>query len=260
MTPGHAVCRRDVNPVRSDGAGGGLHVYAAAVIHRPAVLPAARVWHVGTALVVGAALLLQLVLVSVNGQLAMPERLLRLLSTYAFQANVLALVSCGLLALRPERDSTAWRVVRVNVLVAMVLTFAVYLLLLRPTLHLTGWDAVADVGLHYLSPALVVGGWVLFGPRRGIDAKVVLLALVWPVGWFAWTLLHGILSGFYPYPFVDVRSLGYGGVALRAGMVIVLLLGFTMVVWTLDRRLSTVAPHGWTPPWERTADTPRLSP
>jgi hypothetical protein len=224
---------------------------------RPVVLPAARAWHGATAVVIGAALLLQIVLALVNGQVAMPERLLRLLGHYTFQANVLAFASCALLALRPERDTTTWRVIRVDALVAMALTFWVYLVLLRPTLHLSGWDVVADVGLHYLSPGLVVGGWALFGPRRRIDAGVVLLALVWPVGWFAWTLLHGALSGFYPYPFVDVRSLGHDGVLLRAGMATGLLLGFTVAAWILDRRLTTVAPHGWSPPWERTADSSR---
>lgn len=234
----------------------GPSVYAAAVTSRPDVQPSfAQVWHAGTAIVAGAALTLHLVLGVANGQTALPERLLRMVSYFTFQADVLVLVGCAVLAFRPDRDSLAWRVVRLNGLVAMVVTFVIYLVLLRPTLQLTGWDAVADIGLHYLTPAFMVAGWALFGPRRRVDARVVLLALIWPVGWFAWTLLHGAVAAFYPYPFVDIRSLGYDGVLLRAGMVTTLLFATSVLAWILDRRLSVVAPHGWAPLWERTPET-----
>jgi hypothetical protein len=219
------------------------------VISWPAVFPVARVWHAVTAVVAVAALLLHVVLVVISGQGTSPERLLRLAGYFTVQADVFVAAGCGLLALRPERDSVAWRVLRADALVAMVVTILVYVALLRPTLHLSGWEAVADAALHYVCPLMVITGWVLFGPRRRIDVQVVLLAVGWPLGWFAWTLLHGALSGFYPYPFVDVRSLGYGGVLLRAGLATGLLFGLTVAVWTLDRRLNATTPHGWAPAW-----------
>jgi hypothetical protein len=244
------------------GAGDGVGVYAAVVIARLAVLPAARAWHAVTAVVVGAGLLAQSVLVVAGGQTTMPERILRPISYFTFQAEVLVLAWSAMQALRPERDSTVWRVVRLDTLIATVLTFVIYLLLLRPTLHLSGWDEAVHVCLHYLTPTLVVGGWLLFGPRQRIDLRAALLALAWPIGWFAWTLLHGALASFYPYPFVDVRSLGYSGVLLRAGVALVALFGLAVTAWTLDRRLNAVAPHGWAPPWQRTDDgtrAPRLT-
>lgn len=207
---------------------------------------------------VGAALVLQLVLVVGGGQTELPERLLRPLSYFALQANLLVFAGALMQAVRPERDSTGWRVIRLDALISSAVTFAVYLFLLRPTLHLSGWEDVAHVGLHYVGPVLVVGGWLLFGPRRRIDLRVVLLGLIWPVCWFVWTLLHGAVTSFYPYPFVDVRSMGYSGVLLRAGVVLTVLFGLALTAWTADRRLNAVAPHGWTPPWQVTDDRTRV--
>ena len=222
--------------------------------------PAARAWHAATAVLVGAALLLQISLVAANGQVSMPERLLRLVSYFTVEANLLVLVSCAQLALRPDRDGLGWRVARLGGLVGISVTFLMYLLVLRPAMHLTGWDAVADVGLHYVSPVLMVGGWVLFGPRRRVGPTTALVTLAWPVGWFVWILLFGAVGDFYPYPFVDVRNHGYGGVLLRALLATTLLGAVVAGAWTLDRRLNATAPHGWVPPWERGDRTATLRP
>ena len=41
--------------------------------------------------------------------------------------------------------------------------------------------------------------------------------LAWPVGYFAYALLRGQASGFYPYYFIDVGQLGIARVLLYAG-------------------------------------------
>lgn len=192
-----------------------------------------------TAVVVGVALVVQAVLVMLEGQATMPARMLRLASYFTIETNLLVFSCSLLLALRPVRDGTVLRVVRLGGLVGITVTFLVYLVLLRPTMHLRGWDAVADAGLHYVSPVLMVAGWLLFGPRRRIDVRTALLAVAWPVGWFGWTLLHGAITDFYPYPFVDVRIHGYDGVLLRAVVVVLLLTAVGTAAWTFDRKLGT---------------------
>jgi hypothetical protein len=44
----------------------------------------------------------------------------------------------------------------------------------------------------------------------------VLWSLAWPLLWFGYTLVHGAISGWYPYPFVSVTDQGYGRVLLNA--------------------------------------------
>jgi hypothetical protein len=39
--------------------------------------------------------------------------------------------------------------------------------------------------------------------------------LVWPLLWIAYTLIHGAITDWYPYPFIDVVTKGYGKVAVN---------------------------------------------
>lgn len=85
---------------------------------------------------------------------------------------------------------------------------------LRPLLELSGWSYATDKLLHVVVPIMAVLGWLAFGPRPRISLRVVLLAVIWPVAWLAYTLLLGAATGWYPYPFVDVDARGPGPVAV----------------------------------------------
>ena len=63
-------------------------------------------------------------------------------------------------------------------------------------------------------PVLAVVGWLVAGPRPRAPWRDALLALGWPVAWLAWTLVVGGLTGWYPYPFLDVGQEGAGAVAV----------------------------------------------
>jgi len=86
-------------------------------------------------------------------------------------------------------------------------------------------------------------GWVLFGPRRRTGWRVVLLSVVFPVLWLAFTLVRGpLVGGFWPYPFVDVDKLGWAQVLLNCSGVAVLFLGLAAVAHLADGLLSRGAP------------------
>jgi hypothetical protein len=57
------------------------------------------------------------------------------------------------------------------------------------------------------------------------------------VVWFAYTLVHGAASGWYPYPFVDVATQGYGRVLLNAVAVTAVFAVVGVLFAWLDRRL-----------------------
>lgn len=211
--------------------------------------PGAATFHLVTAVVTTAALLLQLVLTATATGSSLPTRLLRLVSYFTIESNALVAAVSWALWHHPLRGNrTLFKVVRLDALLGITVTGAVYVVVLRPVVHLEGWWAVADALLHYVVPLLVVVGWVVYGPRRRVDRRVVLLALAWPVAWFGWTLLHGLVTGFYPYPFVEADRIGYGSVLLNAGLVLALLLTLAVVALWADRRLDARARR---PPWMR---------
>ena len=217
----------------------------------------ARLVHLVTAAVAVFALVLQTVLVvtgaSVLAETAVPPlatRLGRLVSYFTIQSNLLVAVTAVQLARDPLRDGRWWRPVRLAAVVGITVTGLVHFFLLRPLLDLQGPNALADVLLHLVVPLLGVGGWLLAGPRPRWSSRDAAVALLWPVLWLVWTVAVGALSGWVPYPFLDVEAEGGPAVALTCVGVTVLFLLLIAALLALDRRLPSV-------PVRRSAPRPR---
>lgn len=196
-----------------------------------------RAWHGALALVATANLLLQLVLTSTAEGDSPAVRLVRLFSFFTVQSNVLVIIAAATLALRPDRDGRWWRVLRLDAVVCITVTGAVYVVVLRPIVDNHGWAVVTDSVFHYVVPLAAVVGWLLFGPRPRVEGRTVLASLGFPLLWLAYTLVRGALVHEYPYPFVDVDALGYGQVLLNCLGVAVLFTVLALVVGQVDRRL-----------------------
>jgi hypothetical protein len=102
------------------------------------------------------------------------------------------------------------------------------------------WALVADNLLHTVVPVMAVVGWLMFGPRGRTSSRIARLSALFPIAWLVFTLIRGELVGFYPYPFVDVATLGYGRVLVNCVWVAVLYLGVAFGYTALDRWLSRV--------------------
>lgn len=205
----------------------------------------ARAWHALTAGTAAVALLLQLALVfsggSVLAETERPDLVVRLARFFAYftiQSNLLVLVSVAVLARDPLADGRGWRALRLAGVMGITVTGLVHFFLLRPLLDLDGASLVADRLLHLAVPFLAVIGWVAFGPRDRIDRRALLAAFLWPVVWLAVTLTVESLTGWYPYPFLDVAASGWSGVALTCAGIAALVIGCLALLTLVDRRLG----------------------
>jgi uncharacterized membrane protein len=92
--------------------------------------------------------------------------------------------------------------------------------------------------LHTVVPMLAVLDWLLFDVRGRYRWRYALWWLAFPLGYLAFALVRGLLVHRYPYPFLDVTDLGYGGVAVSAVVFAIAfwLLGLIFVL--VDRVLS----------------------
>jgi hypothetical protein len=113
----------------------------------------------------------------------------------------------------------------------------IYQLLLRLLWNPQGAQWVADVLLHSVIPIGYVVYWLLFGPRTGLNWKTAVAWLTYPAVYLVYILARGAVSGLYPYPFVDVNVLGYGGVLARAALLLLVFLGTGWLVVALARRI-----------------------
>lgn len=166
------------------------------------------------------------------------ERILRVLSFFTVQSNILCGITAAQLARDPARGGSSWRPVRLAALFGITVTGIVYTTVLARVHQPHGaQETFTNDVFHYLVPVMVVLGWLLFGPRPRIEARTVGLAVLWPVAWVVYTLIHGAISRWYPYPFVDVLTHGYLRVAVNGLLVVIVLLAVTSLFWLGDRRL-----------------------
>jgi hypothetical protein len=93
-------------------------------------------------------------------------------------------------------------------------------------------------------PLVAVVGWLVAGCRPRAPWRDTVTALVWPVAWLAWTLVVGAVTGWYPYPFLDVGTKGAGSVAVTCVGVTLLFLALAGVLSWLDRRMPPAPVRG----------------
>jgi hypothetical protein len=85
--------------------------------------------------------------------------------------------------------------------------------------------------LHYVMPVAVVLDWLVRPPAARMQAKHMLLALLFPAVYLVYVLVRGADTGWYPYPFLDPANVGgYGVVAAYAVGITVT---FLLASWAL---------------------------
>jgi len=105
-----------------------------------------------------------------------------------------------------------------------------YNLLLRHLWHPEGWQWLADELLHDIMPLLFLGYWWTCVPKGTLRVWHIAVWVIYPLLYFAYSLLRGHLLAVYPYPFIDVEKLGYPQVFINAGG---LLAGFVVIALLL---------------------------
>lgn len=122
-----------------------------------------------------------------------------------------------------------------GIAVSIAVVSLAYNLLLRHLWHPEGWQWLADELLHDVMPLLFLVFWWSCVPKGRLQVVHIGLWVIYPLVYFAYSLLRGHLLAVYPYPFIDVEKLGYPQVFINAGG---LLAGFVLIallVVGLDR-------------------------
>lgn len=97
-------------------------------------------------------------------------------------------------------------------------------------------DWIPEITAHTLSPILGAIYWFWAVPKGALAWRHPLLWLSYPIVYLIVWLFRGPLVGYYPYFFVDVNALGYGGVAVWSGALIVVFLLLGAIMLLIDRR------------------------
>jgi hypothetical protein len=212
-------------------------------IPRPARLPvsSARLWFAVTGLCVIAGVAISVATAANNhgGHFHAPvERAFNTFAFFTIDSNLIVGVTALLLAWKPDRASPVFATFRLIGVVAITVTGLVYHVALARLFDLQGWDQLGNQLVHTAVPILAVLGWLMFGPRRLTSTRIALWSLAYPVAWLGFTLARGAFVHWYPYPFIDVTTIGYGGALLNCLWVSLLLLALAAGATRLDRVLG----------------------
>ena len=151
-----------------------------------------------------------------------PEEYFSYFTIQSSLGNIVVLVACGIYGLQTPRDSRLLAALRSHFLAYALVTAAVYNLLLRnlPAAERAWVSSVQwpNEITHVWIPLYFVLDWLLNPHRPKLPRASLPLGLLFPLVWFGYTLVHGHLTGWYPYAFMNPSSdAGWLGVAVYAG-------------------------------------------
>lgn len=182
---------------------------------------------------------------------------------YTMLSNLLCLVWMLLLVIRTAVDlrrlgrsgtstpSPRWSGA---VMMAISVTMLIYLVVLVPTRVADGDSdifSLTDTLIHVVTPCLLIVDWLLFVPKGAFRWTDPLRWTLIPYAYLAFAFAFGAAGGEftpgqkYPYPFMNVDTLGVGGVAvwLVALSVALVVVGFIYVL--VDRALAALGRRQW---------------
>ncbi len=162
---------------------------------------------------------------------------------FTILSNILVAVILTMLFLNPLRNGKVFRVLRLDTVLMITVTGVVYNLVLAADAKNVGWQVLANSLEHQITPIVTVLVWLLVGPRGWVNVRTIAWAFALPIGWLVFALIRGAFIGAYPYPFLDVVTLGYGTVFVNVLGIVVFALVILLILWGLDKAISRLAPR-----------------
>ena len=173
---------------------------------------AARAYLLLLAIVGWFALIGQFYLIIISKQASVGEIIIRYFTFFTILTNILIAVASTAILFAPRSGwgkffskVTTLTAITVNI----VIVGATYNAILRYIWNPQGLQRVVDELLHLIIPILFVLFWLIFVPKGRLKWGNIWLWTLYPLAYLAVILIRGALSGYYPYPFVDVTKLGY---------------------------------------------------
>jgi hypothetical protein len=180
----------------------------------------------------------QFCLIILNRTATIPETVVRFFGYFTILTNILVALSFTALLLRP---GSAWRrfFLRPGVMTAIAVYIAivgiVYNLVLRALWKPEGMQRLVDELLHTVIPLLYVVFWFVYVSSHALPWKSISSWLIFPFVYFLYVLFRGALSGFYPYPFLNVPEHGYGAVLLNSLYIMCAFVLFSVVFISIGK-------------------------
>ena len=140
-------------------------------------------------------------------------------------ANILVALAFTAPLLNPDRKLSNFFMrpgVRAALASYILMVSVVYHVMIVPYWNPQGFTWLTATGLNTVMPILYIIDWLVFAEKRPIFYKNLPYWLIFPAVYGATSIIRGLLTNVYPYPFLNVADLGIGNVLLNmSGLVAV---------------------------------------
>lgn len=121
--------------------------------------------------------------------------------------------------------------------IMIMVTFLVYCILLGNPFSVDFWQNLGNLTYHVIAPVLFILDFFLFDEHRSLNVFAPLWSVVIPLVYVAYVFILGAsIPGFeYPYFFLDVNELGYGGVLIWVLILLVVFIAIGYLMWLYDK-------------------------
>ena len=170
------------------------------------------------------ALIGQLYLIIVNRTTSLPEAIARYLTFFTILTNILVALCSSFILLSPSSRWGAFfskQSTRAAIAVNILVVGIVYNTVLRSIWNPQGIQRIVDELLHLIIPVLFVVYWLLFAGKNELQWNNIFWWLLYPLFYFIAILIRGAYAAYYPYPFIDVTTLGYKNALLNSAILTV---------------------------------------
>ena len=204
-------------------------------------LTKSEVTHLSSVAIIGwLAVTLQLYLIVLNRNTSVMETIVRFFGFFTILSNILVALCCTLMVMPASklRNFFSRATTLTAICVYITIVGIVYNVILRFTWNPQGLQFVVDETLHTFIPLAFVAYWLIFVPKDGLHWRDIPYWLMYPAAYLFYTLIRGSLTGYYPYPFLDIGELGYDRVAVNTSVLILTFALFSMLFVSVGQRLS----------------------
>ncbi|MDE6597121.1 MAG: Pr6Pr family membrane protein [Clostridia bacterium] len=125
--------------------------------------------------------------------------------------------------------------------VMIMVTFLVYNCYLGKPSSLNFWNSLGNISYHVVAPILFIVDFFIFDKHKQIKILDPIKATFMPLGYVVYILIYGAicraanLNFEYPYPFLNVDKLGYGGVIGWIAMLVVAFIAVGYLLFLYDK-------------------------
>ncbi|RKO72001.1 hypothetical protein D7322_07790 [Sphingobacterium puteale] len=187
------------------------------------------------------AIIAQFLISMSNATISTGDLVVRFFSYFTILTNLMVAICCSSAVLFPQNV-----IGRFFVKPAVVTAITLYILIvgliyntvLRYLWQPVGITRVVDEMLHSIVPILVLIHWWCSLDKAALQWRSVFSWLLYPFLYLLYTLWHGAISGFYPYPFIDVSMLGMNQVLTNSLIVALVFVFIGLLLILINRRLA----------------------